>query len=307
MSIKVAVLRGGPSYTYDDSLRTGAHLLSILHGLSDTYEPVDIFISKDGAWHHSGLVEDPHKILSRMDVAWNTMHGPYGEEGRVQQMLESLHVPFVGSGMLASNISNNKDIAKDIYRKQSIPTPNFVIVEEKDLTDDEKLIKIFRTMMHPVIIKPTTGARALGVRIAHTFAELKDAVKKTFAHSPKALVEEYVRGTVSSCAVLENAKGETLYTFLPAYLKVTRKTSKPSLEENKMMEDLAKKAHLALGMKHLSSSDFVLTPKGKIYILETNAIPAFHENSLLHHSIRNSGWSTKEFVDHSLKLALGNL
>ncbi|MSR87941.1 MAG: ATP-grasp domain-containing protein [Candidatus Zambryskibacteria bacterium] len=302
---KVAVLRGGPSYAYSDSLKTGAYVLSLLRKMPESYEPLDIFISKDGDWHYGGLVEEPHRILSKIDVVWNAMHGPYGEDGKVQQLLESIKVPFVGSGTLAASFSNNKDLAKRLYRKHALPTPEFEVVSEQDLFNEDKLIYIFRNFGHPVIVKPSTGVRAMSVRMARTFAELKDAVKHVFQHSPKAIVEEYVSGIVASCTVVEGGKGEGLYAFLPTHLKINRRTAKPSVEENKQMEELAKKAHNILGLRHFSSSDFIITPKGKIYLLETNSVPVLHEEALLHQSFKQSGWRPKDFVDHSLRLALG--
>lgn len=297
--IRVAVLRGGPSHAYEDSLKTGSYILSLLREMPETYDPLDIFISRDGEWHHSGLVCNPHQVLHSVHVVWNALHGPYGEDGAVQQLLESLQVPFTGSGITASAFATNKDVAKRLYKKHSLQTPVSITLTEDDLKDDEKLIKIFRAYLHPVIVKPTTGVRALGVRMAHSFEELKDAVKKTFQHSPKVMVEEYVKGSISSCLVVENAKGERLYTLLP--------TGRHPAEVNRQIEEMAKTAHEALGQRHYSSSDFIITPRGKVYILETNSLPVFHEDSLTNHALLATGWRPRDFADHCLKLALGRV
>jgi D-alanine-D-alanine ligase len=301
--IKVAVLRGGPSHAYEDSLKTGHHILSLLQQMPEEYEPLDIFISKDGDWHHLGLVDEPHKILSRADVVWNALHGHYGESGEVQQLFKGVHVPFVGSGISGSAFSHNKEMSKNLYRLHNLPTPGGEMVDEVSVTE-EQLITIFRTYLHPVVVKPATGVRALGVTLAHTFQELKEAVKKCFEHTPKVLVEEYVSGTVVSCAVVENAKGERLYALMPIHTETEHRRVRPRPEENKIIEEMAKKAHEALGLRHYSSSDFIITPRGKIYILETNSQPVFHENSPLHHSLEAVGWKPKDFAHHCLKLAL---
>lgn len=295
---RVAVLRGGPSGAYDDSLKTGAYVLSLLREMPEAYEPIDIFISRDGEWHSGGLVEEPHKILSKTDVVWNALHGHYGEDGQVQKILENLQIPFTGSSTVASLFSHNKELAKELYRKHSLLTPESAILNEKDFTDAE-LIRIFQSYIHPVIVKPTTGVRALGVRIAHTFQDLKDAVTKAFAHSPKVLVEEYVRGKVSTCTVLERAKGERLYALVPS--------GRQGVDINKKIEEMAKRAHEVLSQRHYSSSDFIITPKGKIYILETNSVPVFHEDAPIHYSLAATGWRPKDFADHCLKLALNQL
>ena len=164
-TIRVAVLRGGPSPAYDDSLKTGSYVLSLLREMPETYDPLDVFISREGEWHHAGVVREPHETLHGVHVVWNALHGPYGEDGGVQKILESLQIPFTGSGITASAFAHNKDLAKKFYREHSLLTPTSIILTEDDLNDDEKLIKIFRTYLHPVIVKPTTGVRALGIRM----------------------------------------------------------------------------------------------------------------------------------------------
>ncbi|MBX4206566.1 ATP-grasp domain-containing protein [Candidatus Parcubacteria bacterium] len=301
--IKVAVLRGGPSSAYEESLKTGGYVLSLLQAMPEEYEPVDIFISKEGDWHRAGLVGEPHEVLGRADVVWNALHGEYGESGEAQRLLESLHVPFTGSAAMPSAFAHNKELAKALYRQHGIPTPESALVSEEDFSE-ERLVAIFRTCFHPVVVKPAMGVRGVGVRLAHTFQELKDAVKSAFAYGPKALVEEYVGGTVASASVIERAKGERLYALVPAHLETHYRRVRPRPEENRRMEEYARKAHDALGLSHYSSSDFVITPKGKIYILETNSQPLFHEDSLLHRSLEASGWKPKDYADHCLKLAL---
>jgi D-alanine-D-alanine ligase len=301
--IKVAILRGGPSSAYDESLKTGAYVHKLLRELPEAYEPLDVFISKAGEWHLAGLVEEPYKILGRADVAWNALHGEYGESGGVQQLLEGLHVPFVGSGLAASLLAHHKDATKRVYAELHIPTPASAVLREDSLTEEE-LVRIFRACLHPVVVKPATGVRGVGVRLAHTYHELREAVMKGFDHAPKVIVEEYVSGTIASAHIIERAKGERLYALVPAHLETHYRRVRPLPEQNRKMEEYAKQAHEALGLRHYSASDFVITPRGKIYILETNASPLFYEDSLLHQSLESSGWKPKDFVDHNLKLAL---
>ena len=106
--VKVAVLYGGPSPAYPDSLRTGNFVLSLLRGYEE-YEPIDVFISKQGDWYYKGLVEEPYRILSRADVVWNALHGSYGEDGEVQKIMDNLQMPFVGSPAVPSAFSHNKE------------------------------------------------------------------------------------------------------------------------------------------------------------------------------------------------------
>ena len=261
----------------------------------EVYEPVDILISKDGEWHRGGLAYEPHRALEHSDVVWNALHGSYGEDGQVQKLLEGLQIPFTGSSAVASVFATNKDMAKVLYRQHGLLSPESSIITEEDF-DDNRLIHIFRTYLHPVVVKPALGTASLGIRLAHTFQELKEAVKATFSHSRKALVEEHVQGAEASCVVIEKAKGEKLYALIP--------TGQNTTEQNKRIEEMSRIAHGALGMRHYSNSDFILTPKGKIYILETNALPVFHKDSLLNQSLHATGWRSRDFIDHVIRLAM---
>src|SRR5690349_10161681 len=102
---RVAVLRGGPSSEYEVSLKTGGQVLSLLREMPEAYEPLDVFISKDGEWHLQGLVQEPHEVLKHADVAFNALHGYYGEDGQVQRLLESLKVPYTGSSAIAAALT----------------------------------------------------------------------------------------------------------------------------------------------------------------------------------------------------------
>ncbi|HEY4528342.1 MAG TPA: ATP-grasp domain-containing protein [Candidatus Paceibacterota bacterium] len=301
--IKVAVLYGGRSPAYEDSLLTGKFVLSLLRDHIE-YEPIDVFISREGDWHYKGLVEEPHQVLSRADVAWNALHGGYGESGGLQALLTGIQMPFVGSSTAPSIFAHNKEFAKKLYRDYSLPILASEVLREDEVSDDQ-LIEIFRTYLHPVVVKPSTGVCGIGIRLVHTYEELKDAVMRTFKHSTRVLVEEYVRGTAASAHVVEKARGEELYALVPIALETELRRVRPTSVENKQMEDMAKRAHTALGLRHYSASDFMITPSGKIYILETNSSPLFHEGSLLHQSLAATGWKPKDFVEHCLKLAAG--
>ncbi len=297
--IRVAVLRGGRSNDYAASLKTGGHILSTLREMPDSYEPIDIFISKDGEWHREGLVEEPHRSLRYADVVWNALHGEYGEDGQIERLLESLQIPFTGSSAVASALAMNKELAKRLYRQYSLPTPGYELITEQNL-DEDRLIAIFRNYLLPIVVKPANASGSLGVRLAHTFHELKQAIRETFSHSPRVLVEEYIKGDEASCSVIESAKGEKIYALLPS----NKSKFKLKTEENKQLEEMAKRAHEALGLRHYSSSDFIITPKKSIYILETNSLPVFHQDSLVHHSLKATGWRSRDFVEHVLRLVM---
>lgn len=321
MKIKVAVLRGGPSPEYDVSLKTGSNILSLLRKMEEKYEPIDIFISKNGEWHKEGLVHDPHEALRHADLVWNGMHGAYGEDGQVQKILESLKIPYVGSGAMSSALAMNKDMAKKHYEIHSLLTPRHELVRA-NTHNDEQLVYIFRNYLHPVVVKPASGGSSIGIKLAHTFNELKEAVKSAFSHGPKVLVEEFVRGKEATCGVVEGLRGEQIYALLPIEIKLNNdffdynskysgKTVEIcpgnfSVDEVSTIQEMARRAHQALGLRHYSRSDFIVTPRGKVYILETNSLPGFTEQSLFPKALTATGVRPHEFVDHCVSLALKN-
>ena len=317
--IRVAVLRGGPSSEYDVSLKTGAQILSILREMPETYEPVDVFISRDGEWHRGGLVEDAHRVLRHADVVWNALHGSYGEDGQVQRILESVQIPFTGSSAVASALSMNKEMAKKVYALHSLDTPQHEVLEKDNYSDDH-LVFIFRNYLHPVIVKPSSSGSSIGMRLAHDFGELKEAVDEAFAHSKKVLIEEFIKGREATCGVVDNFRGQRHYALIPVEIrkpnhktffdydaKYSGKTQEIcpgrfTIVERSMIEEMAKSAHHALGLRHYSRSDFMITPKGKVYILETNSLPGFTAESLLPKSLEAVGWHPRDFVNHVLSL-----
>lgn len=292
-------MRGGPSGGYDSSLKTGEYILSALREMPETYTPIDIFISKDGEWHRGGLAHEPHHALRHADVVWNALHGSYGADGQAQRMLEGLRIPFVGSSAVASMLAMDKDMAKRLYQRYSLATPAHELLTEDNLNED-RLINIFRNYLYPVVIKPAQAGGSPNLSLARTFLELKRKVSETLVHSPRVLVEEFIKGDKVSCAVIEGARGERIYALLPS----SKAKSKLKVEENKRVEEMAKRAHEALGLSHYSCSDFIITPKRKIYILQTNSLPPLHKDSSMHYSLCATGWRARDFVDHVLKLAV---
>ena len=318
--IRVAVLRGGPSNGYEYSLKTGEQVLAHLRSNPDKYLPQDIFISRDGVWHVGGIKQDPHKILKYSDVVFNALHGMYGEGGQVQKILDSLKIPYTGSSSLSGAAAINKDFAKRIYANNNIFTPRHEVIARED--DPEKLIYIFRNYLHPVVVKPNNSDFRKGIRLAHTFEDLVRAVDEAHLHSDKALIEEFVRGREATCGIIENARGEKLYALLPIEIKAYKKnhsidyerkfkedqeflkTTSFSLDEHRVLEHAAKRAHEALGLRHYSRTDMILTPQGKVYVLETSALPPIHKDHVFAEALSRVGWNIGSFIDHVIDLAL---
>ena len=322
--IRVGVLRGGPSSEYDVSLKTGSH---VLKHLPSHYESHDILIDKQGVWHYRGIPVSPGKILHKVDVVFNALHGAYGEDGRVQHILDMHSVPFTGSHSFSSAVGMNKMLTKERYANYGIKTPVHEIVRDTDNISD-RVHAIFKTFMLPAVVKPATSGSSLGMSIAKSLPELTEAVNKAFEHGHLVLIEEYIPGREATCGVIEDFRGQPLYALLPTEIMHKEKKSSPvlfdysskysetnsgveeitpgnfSAQEKKIIEEYAKKAHETLGLRHYSRSDFIISPKRGIYVLETNSLPGLTPQSLMPKAFEAGGIPFSHFLDHVLTLAL---
>jgi D-alanine--D-alanine ligase len=314
---RVGVLRGGPSPEYDVSLKTGR---TILTNLPEEYEPMDIFISKDGIWHDKGLEKSPENILRRVDVVVNGLHGKYGEDGEVQRILEHFNVPYTGSGSLASAITMNKEASKKSYTKNLLKTPHSVSILFENLSR-EAIRKAYHNIVPPFVVKPASAGSSVGVYIVDSLPELEEAVIAAAQYSPVVLVEEFINGKEATCGVIDNFRGSDYYPLLPIEIRTGKgffdynsKYSDKGAEEicpghfseqeSKEIERMAVEAHKALGLRHYSRSDFIIHPKRGIFILETNSLPGLTEKSLLPKALNAVGSNIKEFLAHLLSQTL---
>ena len=314
------MLRGGPSNEYEVSLKTGAN---IIKSLSEKYSPVDVFIDKKGVWHINGVAYEPHEVFKKIDVAFNALHGEYGEDGKVQKILDTFSIHYTGSKSLSSAIGMNKALAKNIFKSHGIKTP-YHNVESKNEDVDDIAVRLFSTFPMPAIIKPISSGSSVGVSIAFNFQGIKDALSKAFQYSDTALVEEFIKGREATCGVIDKFRGKEHYSLLPIEIIKPEKSEffdydakycggsqeicpgNFSQSEKKDIQDLAIAAHRALGLRHYSRSDFIISPRRGIFILEVNTLPGLTSESLLPKSLNAVGCSLPDFLDHLITLAMAD-
>lgn len=322
MRTVVGVLRGGPSSEYEVSLKSGASVLEALD--REAYEPRDIFISRKGDWHLHGVPVAPEKALFGVDVAFNVVHGEYGEDGRIQAVLEALGVPYSGSNALASMLAFNKHETKKMLKKHGIRSPHGVIVHVAEQVDDRErqAIDLFRSMPHPVIVKPVIGGSSVGMTVVHNFHTLARALEHAADISPHVLVEELITGKEASVGVIDNFRGEKTYALLPIEIvpppgrffdsevkyngtTLERVPGNFSVAEKEKLQEMAKKAHEIVGTSHYSRSDFIVARRG-IYLLEINNAQAvgLTKESLLPKALHAVGATLSHFLDHVISLVL---
>ncbi len=316
--IKVGVLRGGISDEYNVSLETGGSVLNAIP--SHKYTVYDILLTKNNELHINGFPTSIDKLAGVVDVVFNGLHGAYGEDGGIQQDLEQFNIPYTGSSVFSSAMAMNKSLAKERFKNEGIKTPRGVVARESD-DIDELALSVFRKISPTYIIKPLSGGSSLGISTANTLDELKLAIHDAFKQSSGVLIEEYIKGREITCGVVDG-QGEMDTYALPLveiifpsdkkffdyeikkedYIKKTNPTRispKKSLE----IKNIAIQAHKALGLRHYSRADFIVSPRG-IYLLEVNSLPGLTEKSLLPESLKSADFEFSEFIDHILILAL---
>lgn len=314
---RIAILRGGPSDEHEVSLATGKNLIS---HLSNSHSIIDVIIDKDGIWHVHGIPKNPADVCRHIDVAVNALHGTYGEDGKIQQILDHLGTTYTGSGMLASAHGMNKWKAKEIFKQAGIKTPHAKLAHaDKNISD--QALEIFKTFTLPVIIKPVASGSSIGVSVGRDLQSIEQALVSVFNYSPTAIVEEFIKGKEATCVVAEGFRGQKYYAFPP--IEIVKHTDvafdnsmkySGSIEERcpgnftqiekDAIMNAAILAHTALGARHYSRSDFIAHPTRGVYILEINTLPGFTENSLVPKALQAVGSNTKEFMEHVIRLAL---
>ena len=318
--LRVGVIRGGASCEYEVSLQTGA---SVLKNLSkDKYRIHDILIDKSGAWHLDGLPLNPHVLPQKIDVAVIALHGEYGEDGQIQNLLDRLKVSYTGSGHLASALGMNKILSKDLVRKTGIKTPVGLEIKKNEHSEDLPQ-KIFQKISPPWIVKPVDRGSSVGLYFAKNVEELAEAITKCFEVTDQVLIEEYIKGREATCGVVENLRGHDLYPLFPIEIirpdgaffwdydnkySSDHKTICPgnfTVEQKMALQEMATTIHRLFGLRHYSRSDFIISPRG-IYFLETNTLPGLTNNSLLPKAIAAAGIKHQHFLDHLIALAIKN-
>lgn len=336
--MRVGILRGGPSSEYEVSLKTGKQILDLLRHteLSNTYIPVDIFIDRKGVWYVDGIPLTPEAALKKVDIVFNALHGEFGEDGKVQKILEAFSIPFTGSGALTSAMGMNKSLSKEHFKAHGIKTPYYKDIRVDKTDDVEPLAHdLFRSFPMPVVVKPRGLGSSLGVTHATNFQELLEAIDHARQFSNDIVVEEFITGKEIISGTLEDFRGQDVYPLIPVEVhhhrnpvgdqKENRVQGKQHIfdymskqsgdfyhhapanltsEEKKEIEHILKGLHKSFGADHYLSADFIVSPKRGVYLIEVNTQPKFGEHAPFLTSLEAAGVKVHEFLRHLLDLAL---
>jgi D-alanine-D-alanine ligase len=343
--LRVAVLMGGRSSEHAISVASGRSVLAALD--PSRYEAATIEIGRDGQWelgvgegqeipHVAALVgageppgspESPSPgpltraggdaaaaSLADVDVVLPILHGPFGEDGTVQGLLELANVPYVGAGVAASAVNMDKDLAKAVLRARGIPITRSVTIRDGDPPD--------HPFDYPVFVKPARLGSSVGITKVRSPEQLEPAVALARRHDEKVLIEEYVDGKEVECGVLGNRQpiaslpgeivahgfaGEDWYDFSAKYdeggmdLIVPPKIDQATIAR---VQEISVDSFIATECEGMARVDCFVTRDGDVLVNELNTIPGFTPTSVYAKLFEASGIPYPELLDRLIELAL---
>jgi len=305
MKEKIAVLMGGLSLEREISLQSGKRVTEALTNLGYRVVPLD-------------LTPDLVSTLrsERPDAVYIALHGKYGEDGTVQELLEFLGIPYTGPGVLASTLAWDKGISKRLMRASGIPTPPWVTLTAdafKHMGAASALDLLADAVGGlPVAVKPAQQGSALGLtRVADDDA-LSEALLTAFSCGQTVLIERWIEGASIAVSVLDLGDGVTalppvemqpksgLFDFSAMYTPGETDYYVPARLDAAVTAQvgrLAERVHTLLGCRHVSRIDMVVSPDGMPYVLECNTSPGMTETSLLPMAAQAAGIGFQELVE----------
>ncbi len=283
----IGVLLGGTSSEREVSLRSGAAVARALEGLGHRVAPVDIR-SETGA-ELDGFT---------LDAAFIALHGRFGEDGRLQRILEARGIPYTGSGPDASHAAMDKIEAKRLFKLRGVETPPHHVLTRGDSV--LLMEQCARALGYPVVMKPRAEGSSIGVTVHQDKSTLLDGAAECFRHDAVGLMEKFISGRELTVGILD---GEALpiVELRPrrGFFDYEAKYEDPRTEyivdpelsdlDKRRVQRAAREANGALGCEGMSRVDLILTPFCSVHVLEVNTIPGLTERSLLPKAARAAG------------------
>src|SRR5215212_3484934 len=310
--MRVAVLAGGRSSEHEISLLSGE---AVRAGLEQAgHQPITIDVTRDGRWSADGhpVAVEPGAGLLGADVVFPVLHGPFGEDGTVQGLLEIADVPYVGAGVLASALCMDKLTFKDLMARAGVPQ-----VAHVGLRDGDDRAPAER-LGWPVVVRPARGGSSVGIAKVTSADELPAALDEAFAHDPLVIVEAMAHGVEVECSVLGNDDPEASqpgeisidadwYDYEAKYrpggmdLIVPARVDEATRER---VRELARDVFLRVGCTGLARVDFFVTDAGGVLVNELNTMPGFTATSVYAKLFDASGVPYAELLDRLVRLAI---
>ena len=298
---KIGVLMGGLSSEREVSLATGNAVLKALR--EKGYDTVAVDVGRDVA----------RRILNEgIEVAFNALHGKYGEDGAIQGLLDVMGIPYTGSGVLASAMGMNKVLSKMVFKAHGLMVGPCLVVP----AEDRALLKSVPSELgYPLVVKPSSEGSSVGVSLVYKQEELKAAVELAFEYDQVILVEKYIKGKEVQVGILgERALGaieivpkEAFYNYKAKYEQGMSDHFFPARIPDTVYQrtlDAGLAAHRCLGCRGYSRVDFIIDENGSPYILEVNTLPGMTATSLLPEIAVGVGIAFPDLCEEILRLAI---
>ena len=317
--MRVALLAGGRSSEHEVSLASAAAVREGL--LAAGHEVLPVVIGRDGAWRHGEevLALHPGRGLLGADVAFPVLHGPFGEDGTVQGVLELLDAPYVGAGVLASALCMDKVVFKEVLEAAGVPQVASVAVREARWRAEPELVRAELAVLGaPVFVKPARLGSSVGIAKVWAEAELPGALDGAFAHDPLVIVEAFSAGVEVECSVLGNGepeasvpgeivlRGADWYDFAAKYEPGGMELVAPARLPEAVREDvrrLAVDTFTRVGCAGLARVDFFVEGE-RVLVNELNTMPGFTQTSVFPKLWEASGLAFPALCDRLLALAV---
>lgn len=334
--LRIALVFGGTSQEREVSLSSGKNVAMYLN--PKKYDIVPVEISREGKWliesstikqiqsstattkpsSNRAIVPIDKNSVSKIDLAFLVLHGPGGEDGTIQGMLESLGVRYTGSGVLASALAMDKAKTKRLVASEGVLVAPHIIISKIDYKKNPK--KYLSKLRGKLVVKPNQLGSSIGMTISNNKRQIKLGIEQAFKHDNEVMIEAFISGRELTVPVLGNKKlqalpvieivpkgGSEFFDFRAKYNPDFSDEIVPAPITQSLAKKLQATAvliHGLLGCRGVTRSDFIVTPKGEIYFLEINTIPGMTSNSLVPKSAKAAGISYSQLLDKVIQLAL---
>jgi D-alanine-D-alanine ligase len=307
---KILVLMGGSSAERDVSLRSGQAVLNALLALDYEARSIDY-----------NSTEIKEIIDYHPDIVFIALHGKHGEDGIVQGLLESLNLPYTGSGVAASAICINKVLSKRIFNSIGIPSAGFKIIHPRELANPADVLNQLKLEIGlPMVVKAATQGSSIGTYIIKDEEEIMTAIRTAFNYSHEVLVEKFIDGQELTVAVIGNNELQVLplieitsaNEFYDYESKYTQGKCEHIIPANIGEESraevirISKQVYELLDCKGFARIDFMLDKNSRPYVLEVNTVPGMTEMSLVPDAAKAAGLSFTELIEIVVRLGLEN-
>jgi len=304
---RIGVLMGGSSSESKISLKSGHAIYEALKNYGCQVK--DLVLTSQNEDELFGLIEK-----NDIEIVFLALHGRFGEDGSVQALLEKMGVVYTGSGIEASQRAINKAVSQEIFQKNQITVPSFIVLRKDCVKEIEKFIN--ERQKFPVVVKPTCEGSSIGVSLVTQKSDLASAIEHAFQFDPEIIIEDYISGrelTVGilgqqALPVIEIRAKNKFFDFSAKYESGTTEYIVPApIPESvsRKVQESGLRAYQSLGCRDLSRVDIMLSEEQIPYVLEINTIPGFTATSLLPKAARAVGIDFSELCLKILELAYG--